>query len=71
MIPMISVRHKTTGAKTRLPETALPHFPDYVRTPTQRRSDEAAARGDTTAKPTRKGTSKATTTAAQAADSKE
>lgn len=39
-IPMVQVRHKTTGAKTFLPETALRNFPDYVKTPSQKSRDQ-------------------------------
>lgn len=39
-IPLVQVRHKTTGAKTFLPETALRHFPDYVKTPSQKARDQ-------------------------------
>ena len=39
-IPLVQVRHKKTGAKTFLPETALPNFPDYVKTPSQKSRDQ-------------------------------
>jgi hypothetical protein len=39
-IEMIEVYSKTTGAKTFMAETALPNFPDYARTPSQRSRDE-------------------------------
>lgn len=39
-IPLVQVRHKTTGQKTFLPETALPFFPDYVKTPSQTAREE-------------------------------
>lgn len=39
-IPLVQVRHKTTGQKTFLPETSLRHMPDYVRTPSQKARDE-------------------------------
>ena len=39
-IPLVQVRNKTTGVKTFLPETALPHFPDYVKTPSQKAREQ-------------------------------
>lgn len=39
-IKLVHVRHKTTGRKTFLPETALKTFPDYVKTPSQKARDE-------------------------------
>jgi len=41
-VPLVQVRHKTTGRKTFLPETALrlPDFRDYVKTPSQKARDE-------------------------------
>lgn len=39
-IRMIHVRHKVTGKKAFLPETALPNFPGYVKTPSQKARDE-------------------------------
>ena len=48
-IPLVQVRHKVTGRKTFLPETALPNFPDYVKTPSQKSREEVP---DGTAFPT-------------------
>lgn len=48
-IPLVQVRHKTTGAKTFLPETALQYFGDYVKTPSQKALTEVP---DGTAFPT-------------------
>ena len=39
-IPLVQVRHKVTGKKTFLPETALPNFPDYVKTPSQKAREQ-------------------------------
>ncbi len=39
-IPLVQVRHKTTGAKTFLPESSLQHFPDYAKTPSQKAREE-------------------------------
>ena len=39
-IPLVQVRHKVTGRKTFLPETALRHFPDYQKTPSQKARDQ-------------------------------
>lgn len=39
-IPLVQVRHKKTGAKTFLPESALRFLPDYVKTPSQKSRDE-------------------------------
>lgn len=37
---IVQVRHKVTGAKTFMAESALPHFPDYVKTPSQKSREE-------------------------------
>ena len=60
-IPLVQVRHKKTGRKTFLPETALRNFPDYVKTPSQKSREEVpdgtaypadvAARAETDQKP--------------------
>lgn len=39
-IPMIQVYNKVTGKKTFLPASALPNFPGYARTPSQRSRDQ-------------------------------
>lgn len=39
-IPLVQVRHKVTGRKTFLPESALRTFPDYVKTPSQKSRDQ-------------------------------
>jgi hypothetical protein len=39
-IPLVQVQHKTTGAKTFLAETALPSFPDYVETSSQKAREQ-------------------------------
>ena len=39
-IPLVQVRHKKTGRKTFLPESALRNFPDYVKTPSQKSREE-------------------------------
>lgn len=39
-IPLVQVRHKRTGVKTFLPETALRHFPDFVKTPSQKAREQ-------------------------------
>jgi len=39
-IPLVQVRHKETGKKSFLPESALPNFPDYVKTPSQKAREQ-------------------------------
>lgn len=39
-VPLVHVRHKKTGEKTFLPESALRFFPDYVKTPSQKSRDQ-------------------------------
>lgn len=56
-IPLVQVRHKKTGQKTFLPETALRYLTDYVKTPSQKAREDvpdgtafpAVAGEDTTA----------------------
>ncbi|TYP82073.1 hypothetical protein [Blastococcus xanthinilyticus] len=48
-IPLVQVRHKATGKKAFLPESALPNFPDYVKTPSQKAREQVP---DGTAFPT-------------------
>jgi len=40
---LVQVRHKVTGRKAVLAETALRFFPDYVKTTRQERLDRARA----------------------------
>lgn len=69
-IPLVQVRHKKTGVKTFLPETALPHFPDYVKTPSQKSREQVPdgsafpteTPGDEPANPTTAATSSASAT---------
>ena len=64
-IPLVQVRHKVTGQKTFLPETALRHLSDYVKTPSQKSREQVP---DGTAFPTETAddTSEETTTTAAA-----
>lgn len=73
-IPLVQVRHKITGAKTFLPETALPNFPDYVKTPSQKSRDQvpdgSAFPADTTADEPSDDDTKTTTTSASTTTTK-
>lgn len=70
-VPLVQVRHKTTGVKTFLPETALPNFPDYVRTPSQKARDEVPDGSAFPTETTDDESADITTAAASAATTKE